>query len=469
MKVYYKVCLFSILYLVSLSVFSQREVIVEPTRLGILNDVISGDTLENGDRVDPNTVYILRRNGVYKTPTSIFNGGFKLTIRAEDGPGAMPIIQPTPLDGGDVSRPFNVSDEFELDGIYVTNISDIGTPDTRIIRMNAATTARLKNCWFDGTSQSVIRFDAPGSSVFMENCIISHVGETFDTGNGRIIDVRGTGDIPAADSIVFRNNTVFNISRRIVRHSNDLSTKYLEISNNTFVNSVTQIASIENSLMVKIVDNLFVNPSLAGDNNLFSIDPFTAQNIYIPLGIDPTRRVEVHNNWFYTQPEVLEVWADSVEYGDFFDSDFRFDLVDINGQFFNDTIAAENALLSEPYTFEGPVTFQNAPRPAESIIIGVINDRLFAPSRDDGTAPNWNYATSPFFRIIQGTLTFPWEFPYDFTYDISSAAATSASDGGPVGSMRWTPSVLQDVVVGQEELVANARNSFYPNTYDHFP
>ncbi|TRX48579.1 T9SS type A sorting domain-containing protein [Fulvivirga sp. M361] len=445
-----------------------RTVIIEPDTLAALNNTINGDTLENGERVDPNTVYILRRNSVYKTNAFILNPGFKLVVRAEEGPGSMPIIQPTPIRGGDAFRAFTLSSDFELDGVYVTNIDDTGGSLNRIFRVNTAATIRLKNCWLDGTSQSVVRFDSPGSSVFIENSIISHVGETFDTGNGRVIDVRGGGAI-AADSIVFRNNTIFNIARRLVRHNNNLSSNYIEISNNTLVNSISAIGSFEQTREIKVVNNLFVNPNMEGDTrsaNLFSIDAFDSENLYTEAGIDPTRRLEIHHNWFYFDPVITDVWADTVDMPDFYDGDIFEDLVDLNGDLFNDTTAAENALMSEPYTFTGPIKFRNAPRPSEAIVIGVVNDGLTAPSRDDGVSPNWNYATSPFFQVIQGTLSLPWEFPYDFTYDASSLAASSALNGGPVGDPRWVPQVLNDVIVSLDDLMAKT-SLFYPNPVTH--
>jgi len=82
----------NLLLITSIQLKSQelKRVIIEPERVGILNDVINNDTLPDGSR-DPNTVYVLLRNGIYKTTGEIQNPGFHLRIEAEKGPGAMPM------------------------------------------------------------------------------------------------------------------------------------------------------------------------------------------------------------------------------------------------------------------------------------------------------------------------------------------------------------------------------------------
>ena len=447
--------------LVSYSVSAQetRTITIEPDSVGILNSVINGDTTD-GERMGSNTVYILKRNAVYKTTATILNPGFHLRIRAEEGPGSMPIIQPTPARGGEAERPFTIQGDFSLDGVYVTNVNDIGGFLRRTFRVNVGdVTLRLTNCWIDGAGQAAVRFDAPGVRIYMENCIVSHIGQPFNTGNGRVIDVRGGGAEIAADSIVMRNNTFYNIARRLIRFSGNLSARYVEISNNTLVNSAVQVVSLEQSLKARIVDNLFVNPNFEGDTRgaeLIGIDEFNQEQLYIDNGIDPVRSLEIYNNWFYYQDHILNIWADSVTAPDIYQDDIYNTTVDPAGDPLDSA-----GLNSAQFTLTGPVTFKNAPGPSQATVVGVIRDALFVDNRDNGVSPNWNFTESPFFQLVNDELEIPWEFPFDFSLDISSAAAVAATDGGPIGDRNWQPQAI-DIVVGFDDLKP-LQTIFYPN------
>ena len=80
--------LLSMFMLLPALVLAQRTVVIEPTAFGILNDTIDGDTTGTGERVDVNTVYVLKRgqDSYYVLSRSIENR-FPLTIIAEEGTG----------------------------------------------------------------------------------------------------------------------------------------------------------------------------------------------------------------------------------------------------------------------------------------------------------------------------------------------------------------------------------------------
>ena len=437
----------------------QRVITIEPDSVGILNAVINGDTIGGGVRTDPNTVYILKKNAVYKTTATILNPGFHLRIRAEEGPGSMPIIQPTPARGGEAERPFTIQGDFTLEGAYVTNVNDIGGFLQRTFRANVGDVSiRINNCWIDGAGQSAIRLDAPRVRVYIENSIVSHIGQPFNTGNGRVIDVRGGGDI-AADSIVIRNSTFYNIARRLIRFSGNLSAGYVEISNNTLVNSAVQVVSLEQSLKARIVDNLFVNPNFEGSlrgAELIGIDGFNQEQLYLDNGVDPVRTLEIYNNWFHYQDNILDIWADTVSAPDIYQDDIYDTTIGPDGQPLDSA-----ALNSSQFTLTGPITFKNAPGPSQATVIGVMQDAVLVDNRDNGVAPNWNFTDSPFFQLVNGDLQIPWEFPFDFSLDINSAAATAATDGGPIGDRNWQPQAI-DIVVGFDE-IEPLQTIFYPN------
>ena len=100
---------------------------------GTLNTAIFGDTTATGERTDTNTVYILKRGGLYLLDGTIENR-FPLTIVVEEGSGARPILQPGVATGGGSSRALTPRADITLKGLYITNLDELGGINTRIIR-----------------------------------------------------------------------------------------------------------------------------------------------------------------------------------------------------------------------------------------------------------------------------------------------------------------------------------------------
>lgn len=464
-----EIFILSILFIYAIELTGQRIVPIEPG-VNTIGNTISADTTETGDRVDQNTIYELRRNGVYKTQFEITNIGFPLHIRAEAGEGSMPILQTTPFEGGEIPRPFTIQNDLTIEGIYITSYSDNINFNTRIIRAtNRGARVILRDCWIDGSGQSAVRFDSPGAFLIMENCVVSHIGRPDNTGNGRVIDVRGDGGV-GADTLIIRNNTFYNITRRLVRFNGGLGSYYMEVDHNTFVNSIVQFTYFDQSVKVRITNNLLVNPSVEGlarqsSIDLIKADELNTQSIYDSAGFtDLDREVFISNNWLHYQPNLEQQWADSlVSPPDVYDEDIYLDITQQNGeQLEGNAELAEELLNAEPYLFEGPVQFVNAPTVGAALIAGVIQDSRTQTDRV-GTAPIWNYTLSPFYRVFDGDLEFPWDFPYDFSYDISSGAATAATDGGPVGDPRWTPRNIEIIVGIDPDIEDFDDGSVYPN------
>ena len=444
----------SILCFTSFSVSAQRTVEIPPDSIGIINAVITGDTTETGERVDPNTVYILQRDAIYKTIGEITNEGYHLTIQAADGPGSMPIIQPAVETGGISVRPFTVLGNLTLEGLYVTSIDDLGTYINRIIRVRAdSMRVELKNCWLDGSGQSVVRIDNVGGKVFIEDCIISHIGRTFVPNNGRVVDFRTNGD-----SLVVKNSTFYNITQRLLRATAGRAIRYAEFRNNTIVNIAQIVADFEECGSIKFIDNLVVNGEFEGSTrgqDLLSIEVMTDENKAL-LGITE-QEADVRNNWFYTTPDVLEVWADSITFAPLYDG------------LISELMGVDSLTLVNDLTGTGPVQFKSPPPLPQNVVVGMIFDQLFADNPDNGSAPNWNFTSSPFFQVIDGSLAIPgWEFPFNFSYSSSSGAATFSTIGGPVGDPRW-PLEEFSIITNLEALLEREKMMIFPNpAHDQF-
>lgn len=421
-------------FFVSMTMKAQetREVIINPDSVGIINNVINGDTVDGGKRI-PNTVYILKRNGIYKTSGEIQNPGFHLRIRAEAGSGGMPIIQPTAPSGGESQEPFSILGDFTMEGVYVTTVDDFGRYLQRMIRVREdSLSIRFKNCWFDGTGQSIVRLDNVGTKIYMNNCIASNVGRTNIPNNGRLIDSR-----VSVDSILIVDNTFYNVTSRILRLSDGRYARYTLFDHNTIVNTAQRSLGVDNTIELQITNNIFYNNGFLGTTRTSEIIELEnmnerLQDVLTSLGLEQS--ADIRNNLFYTSPDVIEVWADSIDFMPRY-SDELFEVVD-----------QDSLNLVQNLTYEFSIKFRNAPVVPRSVLTGMISDQLFAENIDNGQAPAWNLTLSPFIQIVDSSLPLPWSFPYDFSYAPDEPAATAATDGGQLGDRSW-PLRDMDIVV----------------------
>jgi len=424
-----------------------REVVINPDSVGIINNVINSDTTDVGQRI-PNTVYILKRNGIYKTTGEIQNPGFHLRIKAETGSGSMPIIQPTAPSGGESQEPFSILGDFTLEGVYVTTVDDFGRYLQRMIRVREdSLSIRLNNCWLDGTGQSIVRVDNVGSKVYMTNCIVSNVGRTNIPNNGRVIDTR-----VSIDSVLLVDNTFYNVTSRIFRLSDGRYARYALFDHNTIVNTAQRSLGVDNTIELQITNNIFYNNGFLGTTRTSEIIELEnmsekLQEVLTSLGLEQSANIS--NNLFYTSPDIIEVWADSIDFMPKYTSDL-FEVVD-----------QDSLDLVQNLTYEFPVKFRNAPVVPRSVLTGMLFDQLFAENIDNGQAPAWNLTLSPFIQIVDETLDIPWTFPYDFSYAPGEPAATVATDGGQLGDRNWPLREIEIIV--STKLKDTEKIRAYPN------
>ena len=82
-----------------------NEVIIEPGHPDSvsqhLNLIIMGDTLANGERRDPEAIYVLRRESIYWSADYFRNDGFFLHLKSEDTEGPLPIVRQLPRLGSE--------------------------------------------------------------------------------------------------------------------------------------------------------------------------------------------------------------------------------------------------------------------------------------------------------------------------------------------------------------------------------
>jgi hypothetical protein len=112
-----------VIVLLSTPALAQKPVIVvepdEGINIGALNNAISSAP-------DPgNTIFELKRGGIYYLNGTISFTGFGLHIRAEEGSGPKPVLQPAVDEQGNVGRHFSSSGDLTLEGLYLQGRSEL--------------------------------------------------------------------------------------------------------------------------------------------------------------------------------------------------------------------------------------------------------------------------------------------------------------------------------------------------------
>jgi len=402
---------------------------------GLLNNVIAGDTLDNGDR-NPDRVYRLLRGQTYILSGAIENR-FPLTIVAEEGDGARPRLVPGVPSGGSSSRPFRARDNLTLKGLFVTGLDELGALNTsqRIIRISATgAIVRIDDCHLDQDGQSCFRTDSDNISIFVNNSTISNIGRPNNTNNGRLIDDRGSN----LDTVIIENSTIYNISSTMINDRGGWI-KYARINQNTIAHTGQRIIDFVECQTCIFTNNLVINPGYLGteedtipDNEAYMIEFDSLSELSKSELPDVPQTFTFLNNNFYLDSAIIEAYPKDT--ADFAFADWPVvprPLLQPEGE----AIAGEEALATNISEF---VSFVNAP-PVDDVAT-IVNQFWSDPNDNDFKAS-----------------VKPWDIsdePYDFRYQDSFESATAATDGGPLGSPQWE--IIQSGIGGLQQSVDEA-------------
>ena len=113
--------------------FGQKTVVVvEPDaglEIGALNTAIT-------TAADPgNTIFELKRNGLYILNGTIANAGYTLHIRGQEGAGSKPVLQPGVDELGASQKHFTVSGNLILEHLYLQGRDELGAINTQPINV----------------------------------------------------------------------------------------------------------------------------------------------------------------------------------------------------------------------------------------------------------------------------------------------------------------------------------------------
>ncbi len=373
---------------------AQNVVKVSPG-FATLNKAITTEAAKGVDIVS-NTIFELKRGGVYLLNGSVQNDGFTLNIRAEEGTGERPKLIPAVASGGESERPFRPRGDLSIKGLYVTNKDELGRINLRIIRCSADDiTIRIDDCVLDMDNQAAIRLDNKNNSIFMTNTTVSNIGLPSDPANGRGVDDRGN-DI---DSLVIENCTFYNITARVLRDDGGII-NYSRINHNHFVNIGQRLITFGEIIEAEFTNNMVVNAGFYGaypgsDFELIELD--TLKKDLVNSGI--TQTVKINNNNFFLSEEITSIFPDSITIAPVYDS--------IAQVFAYAPQSSKNTQLNEEIIF------------TKSAVLPTYITSVYWKN-PEGT-PSWNNT---------GT-------PYDFEYANTFQSYTYSDAGQPLGDLRW--------------------------------
>lgn len=238
-----------------------------------LNDLISGDTTAAGARNNPNRTYVLKRGGTYLMSGSIRNNAWKVSIKAESGPGKKPVVFAfkNPSTGKYANQQFDVRGDIWLKNIAFVGWSTVDgeislMPPSILIVGAVGFNVEIDSCLFVAANGSLVRTSSATKKVIITNTLFAQAGNIFNTdiGNGRPIEFRNV----AIDSVVIRNCTFTDGTDRVVRHYASVGPlKHFIFDHNTVVNYLSTHGNLALGKVgekVTITNNLFVDNFVLG-------------------------------------------------------------------------------------------------------------------------------------------------------------------------------------------------------------
>ncbi len=459
----------------SLPALGQKNVIVvEPDagiEVGALNNAI--DAVDSVER--DNTIFELRRDGLYLLNGSISHSGYTLHIRGEEGTGSKPVLQPAVDETGASSRQFTPGGNLILEHLYIQGRDELGAINTQPIRVAADSLhIIIDDCVLDYSGQSIVRTNSSGNVVMITNSVVRNSLLPDNPSNGRVIDSRGNPN----DTLWVSNSTIYNNGATQLRSDGGF-TQFANWDHNTvYQTSFNHNFSLDIIFKANITNNIFYNFLYRGDNT--DHEPFFAVDSMFTIGdkSDADRYFDLSNNNWYVQQEIGDILD---EFGP--DTLYRFDDWDTLEV---DTIWYREALRKNWFADDSILNVSSPeyyPEMVNFIANGQVDTTgLFREELTFKNPPPLNLEYWKFFTengwAIQGmdppnayadedplVLGEVQEGAFDFSYNINSRSATAADGGLPLGASKWTP-YDPAVSVGDVQLNRNHAVRTYPNPFE---
>ncbi len=251
----------------------QEVIVIEGgvENIGLLEKTINEDVLDNGNRINPNRVYMLKANTVYFMESRIQFGGpdieetsATLTIVGEEVEGGKkPIVLSSPRDGGNAFTHV-VHGSLTLKNLYwpARTVSNRGATlfsilrDRQTLRMEDVVTEFA----LSGDLISMRQVDGP-ANIFLKDCYFRDNSQFENSFNFAVI-ARGDNGEPI-DTLSVQNCTVANSGLTFFGKNNPIN--FLFFDHNSIINTPKYVFFFEQYKEAYFTNNLFVNCNWEGE------------------------------------------------------------------------------------------------------------------------------------------------------------------------------------------------------------
>ena len=426
----------------------------------IIYQTIKKEVDEKLHTLGDGTVYVLKRNHVYISGSVIRFEDVDIHIKGEEGEGRMPIVlhyKPNNANNGFIFSFQNVIlENFEFDGTnvegdYINRGIDFNGTNARII---------VKGCRFTCDRGGALAIGAtssgacPGLKLYVYDCIFGNGGHYMSGGgNGRALDIRSGADFPI-DTVVFKNNTIYNMTDRAIRCYNSI-TNYMEIDHNTIINNQGRHGSIQgqNTKELIVTNNVFANPVVHGDRlyttlqtgeqgqQLDNAHPdkhfaIVTHNGTVGLLNDgEIKRTVMRNNNIFFEQEFIDLFK---KFPTVFSAGYT-----INGAFYPVRPASDAVftyLDGDPtkVSFVERLPFDYNDFPAGNTgTVSSYKDLLLVAEEVGEYFAAGNTGDAPAILPQNWSLLYPYE--WNAVYPTTSISYTAADGGYPLGDLNWFP------------------------------
>jgi hypothetical protein len=418
--------------------------------INALSATVAADVDRPADRV-----YKLQRGGFYFNEERVANAGFHLRLIGQTAAEGQATGQNVCGAGGNedcgpaIIQRFRRSDG-TVDGIMLESAGDgnggftlrnlwiMGQDNTGvtanyepIVVNSSASRFTMDNVIFDRNDWHHLGFKAGlNNKIYIRNSSFRNI-----SGNTQRYEGRGIRLEAGADTLMFENNTFFNITSFPVQ-SEARPVEYFVFNHNTLVNFGLAFNAGGIWKLAYIANNVMVNPFFQGESadlytNPTRVDPFSGVfnigTLPAAFGFENDRRILLANNAYWRSPS-LESYYNT------FDPIVRAQpLVSDTTQGFFDRypgMVIQGNLNVEP-------AFTSAPLTAElyDLMRGFIEDVSVAGTPTPFASVVWDPGRDP------NPLAINWPLPENLAYS-NANLQTAGTDGLPVGNLNYFPTQL---------------------------
>ena len=246
--------------------------------VGTINSVIQGDTLSNGDPVNPNRVYMLHRGGYYAlNGPLVTKAGTHLRLEGEPAPAGgtdpgMAVLVEGTVAGLYYTHIIDCYGDISLKNIWILYVTDTGAQNwTDLAMENSNTKGYFENCVFDWATGICVMAYGTDIDLTFRNCIFRN-----DIDGGQWWAGRQLATVSSAatlDTVISTNCTFEN--QGFSFQTDYTPPKYVLYDHNTFLN------------ISKFAFKFYYMTHLIATNNIFMNCHFTGERRADRVGQDP--------------------------------------------------------------------------------------------------------------------------------------------------------------------------------------